>query len=90
MPNFRSKSGSFPQACRGTSRESDAAGGEKAVKDALQRVLRHALVSVVSFHSISLDYGLHFGKLRMGKVLCPKEVAPLRVAPRVIQRSAYH
>ncbi|MGR6541975.1 hypothetical protein [Paenibacillus tundrae] len=25
-------------------RESDAAGGEKAVKDALQRVLRHALV----------------------------------------------
>ncbi|MBB6021051.1 hypothetical protein HNR77_002132 [Paenibacillus sp. JGP012] len=36
MLNFRSKQGSFPQACRGTSRESDAAGGEKAVKDALQ------------------------------------------------------
>ncbi|MGO4732825.1 hypothetical protein [Paenibacillus sp. 2KB_22] len=36
MPIFRSKPGSFTQACRGTSRESDAAGGEKAVKDALQ------------------------------------------------------
>ncbi|OMF08885.1 hypothetical protein BK131_24930 [Paenibacillus amylolyticus] len=46
MPNFRSKPGSFPQACRGTSRESDAAGGEKAVKDALQRVFRHVLISV--------------------------------------------
>ncbi|MBB6024467.1 hypothetical protein HNR77_005587 [Paenibacillus sp. JGP012] len=36
MLNFRSKPGSFTQTCRGTSRESDAAGGEKAVKDALQ------------------------------------------------------
>ncbi len=43
LPNFRSKPGSFPQECRGTSRESDAAGGEKVVKDTLQRVLRHAL-----------------------------------------------
>ncbi|GAS84456.1 unknown protein [Paenibacillus amylolyticus] len=43
MLNFRSKQGSFLQACRGTSRESDAAWGEKAVKDALQRVLRHVL-----------------------------------------------
>ncbi|MBB6024246.1 hypothetical protein HNR77_005354 [Paenibacillus sp. JGP012] len=36
MQKFRSKPGSFPQVCRGTSRETDAAGGEKAVKDALQ------------------------------------------------------
>lgn len=43
LPNFRSKPESFLQACRGTSRETDAAEGEKAVKDALQRVLRHVL-----------------------------------------------
>ncbi|MET3830011.1 hypothetical protein ABIC86_001471 [Paenibacillus sp. DS2363] len=36
MLNFRSEQGSFPQACRGTSRESDEAWGEKAVKDALR------------------------------------------------------
>ncbi|PQP82982.1 hypothetical protein C0Q44_16605 [Paenibacillus sp. PCH8] len=47
MPNFRSKQGNFSQACRGTSRESDAAGGEKAVKDALQRVFRHDLMPTV-------------------------------------------
>ncbi|PRA01619.1 hypothetical protein CQ043_24580 [Paenibacillus sp. MYb63] len=51
MPNFRSKQESFPQACRGTSRESDAAGGEKGVKDALQRVLRHALtLEITTFY----------------------------------------
>ncbi|OMF41583.1 hypothetical protein BK136_20370 [Paenibacillus amylolyticus] len=48
MPNFRSKQGSFPQACRGTSRESDTAGGEKTVKDALQRVFRHDL-DIISY-----------------------------------------
>jgi hypothetical protein len=47
LSGFRSKQGSLPQACRGTSRESDAAGGEKTVKDALQRVLRHDLVTHV-------------------------------------------
>nr|WP_186812435.1 hypothetical protein [Paenibacillus xylanexedens] len=49
MPNFRSKPGSLPQACRGTLRESDAAGGEKVVKDALQSVSRHALTSIFNF-----------------------------------------
>ncbi|QKS59572.1 hypothetical protein HUB98_27450 [Paenibacillus barcinonensis] len=44
MLNFRSKPGSFPQACRGTSMETDAAGSEKAVKDALQQVSRYALI----------------------------------------------
>uniref|UniRef100_UPI0034A015F9 NAD-dependent epimerase/dehydratase family protein n=1 Tax=Saccharibacillus sp. CPCC 101409 TaxID=3058041 RepID=UPI0034A015F9 len=34
--NFRSMQGTFPKACRGTSRERDAAAGEKAAKDALQ------------------------------------------------------
>ncbi|MBU5355449.1 hypothetical protein ACN9MH_26095 [Paenibacillus silvae] len=43
MPKFRSNPGSLPQACRGTSREGYAAGGEKTVKDALQWVSRHAL-----------------------------------------------
>lgn len=35
---------SFPQVCRGTSRKSDTAGGEKVVREALQWVLRLALV----------------------------------------------
>jgi len=34
LPNFRSQQGTFPQSCRGTSRESDAVEGEKAAKDA--------------------------------------------------------
>lgn len=43
FPDFCSNRGIFPLACRGTLRESDAAGDEKTVKDTLQRVLRHAL-----------------------------------------------
>ncbi|MEK3706848.1 hypothetical protein MKY87_22630 [Paenibacillus sp. FSL R7-0198] len=54
MPNFRSKQGSFLQACRGTSRESDAAGGEEAVKDALQRDLRYAQLMPVNFHQVKV------------------------------------
>ncbi|WP_184187810.1 hypothetical protein [Paenibacillus sp. JGP012] len=46
MPIFRSKPGNFPQACRGTSRESDAAWGEKVVKDALQWFQDTPLVSI--------------------------------------------
>ncbi|PKQ89636.1 hypothetical protein CXK86_18760 [Paenibacillus sp. BGI2013] len=48
LPNLRSKQGSFSQACRGTSRESDVVGGEKTVKDALQRVFRHDL-DIISY-----------------------------------------
>jgi len=32
--NFRSRQGIFPKACRGTSRENDAAEDEKAGQDA--------------------------------------------------------
>ncbi|PRA02163.1 hypothetical protein CQ043_23575 [Paenibacillus sp. MYb63] len=48
LPNLCSRQGSFPQACRGTSRENDTAGGEKTLKDALQRVFRHDL-NIISY-----------------------------------------
>ncbi len=47
MPNFRSMQGTFVKAYRRYVKQSksDEAGGEKAVKDAPERVFRHALAS---------------------------------------------
>ncbi|MDP9697114.1 hypothetical protein J2T16_000011 [Paenibacillus intestini] len=60
MPNFRSKPGSLPQACRGTSRESDAAGSEKVVKDALQWISRHALITAFIVDRRKSSYACDF------------------------------
>ena len=51
FPNFRSMQGTFVKAYQGTSNKSDAAGGEKAVKDAPERVFRHALIQRFSLQT---------------------------------------
>ena len=59
LPNFRSMPGAFSQAYRGTSRESNAAGGEKAGIDALMRVCIHALGRCHANY-LGANYGMYF------------------------------